>query len=334
MLSVNTCGEELHDIEQQVQTEASHWLLYLNIATGVPSILVSLLYGSLSDQLGRKLFIMLPVVGTAFSALIVLLVIYFGEVLPLSLLLIGALAAGILGNFSVENFAVYSYASDVSAETSRTKQIGVLESMAYLGGTLSLVLSGVWLTESQSFASMFWCIIACNLAILAYAIVALPESLKLPHVTTSGWSRSTHLRLFRSIGDNLLGYFKLLLTNWKLSLLMVMFFVVEVNFLGISDVVIFYSLGEPLCWSPNFIGYFLALKFFLNGMATLFLLPLLSALGVKDTILIIFGLVSGAAALVIMGIATETWIMFTGKFIHRLNNLSVVFILLIITQCQ
>ena len=94
---------------------------------------------------------------------------------------------------------------------------------------------------------------------------------------------------------------------------MVMYFVVEINFLGITDVVILYSLGQPLCWTPDFIGYFLALKVFLSGLASLFLLPLLSTVGLPDTITILFGLASGATALVLMGIATQTWIMFIGN---------------------
>ena len=310
-LSVSSCGDEVQDIEQRVQTEASHWLLYLNIASGVPSILVSLFYGGLSDQLGRKLFLILPVCGTAFNAVVILLVVYFSHVLPLSFLLLGSIVTGFLGNFSVVNFAVYSYASDVSSKTRRTTQIGVLESMTYLGGTLSLVLGGLWITKSQSFAPPFWCVIACNLAVLVYVLVALPESWKIRHVGVSGLNKLRSL--CHSIGKNLVGFFSLFANSWRLAVLMIMYFVVEINFLGITDVVIFYSLGEPLCWRPNFIGYFLALKVFLNGMASLFLLPLFSVAGIADTVIILFGLVSGAAALVLMGLAKKTWIMFLGK---------------------
>ena len=311
-LGLNSCGDELHDIEQRVQSEASHWLLYLNIASGTPSIAVSLFYGGLSDLLGRKLFIILPVIGTAFNAATVLAVIYFGNVLPLAFLLLGSLVAGLLGNFSVVNFAVYSYASDVSSDTKRTRQIGILESMTYLGGTLSLVLGGLWITRVQSFAPPLWCTIACNAAILIYVIVALPESWAFQ--SNSGLGQIWLQNLLQSVGNNLRGYFTLLFTSWRLAILMVMFFVVEINFLGITDVVIFYSLGEPLCWSPDFIGYFLALKVFLSGLGSLLLLPLLSAIGLPDTVIILFGLVSGIAALVIMGLATKTWIMFIGIF--------------------
>jgi len=46
--------------EQEVQSKSSHWILYINLASGIPAILVSLFYGSLSDQVGRRFFIVLP----------------------------------------------------------------------------------------------------------------------------------------------------------------------------------------------------------------------------------------------------------------------------------
>ena len=107
--SPNSC-KVVETVSQEVQAESSHWLLYLNLASGIPSILMSLLYGSLSDQLGRKLFIVLPAVGSLFNAAVILQLVYMRETLPISFLLIGSLVVGFFGNFSVINFAVYSYA--------------------------------------------------------------------------------------------------------------------------------------------------------------------------------------------------------------------------------
>ena len=323
MNTTKTC-EVVRAVEQQVQTETSHWLIYLNLASGIPSILMSLLYGSLSDQLGRKLFIILPAVSATFHAAIVLQLVYLRDDLPISFLLIGSLVVGFFGNFSVINFAVYSYASDVSAHTGRTRQIGILESMTYIGGTLSLVLGGTWIKNLQTYSPPFWCIIACNLVIIVYVIVALPESWTLSQRSgmnlQTDYSRSSGVkRLFRSIGKNFTDYLTLLLTSWRLVVLMMIFFVVEVNFLGISDVVILYSLGEPLCWASDFIGYFLALKLFFNGLALLVVLPILLVIGLSDAIIIILGLISGSTALIIMGLSTHTWMMFLGKAAREID---------------
>jgi PCFT/HCP family folate transporter-like MFS transporter 1/3 len=96
----------------------------------------------------------------------------------------------------------------------------------------------------------------------------------------------------------------------KIILLLGVFFVVEINFLGINDTAILFALGSPLCWGTDLIGYFLAAKVFMNGLATLLLLPLLSLIGFSDTVLVVAGLVSGGAGLLLMGASTHTWMMF------------------------
>lgn len=315
-------------VEEEVQKETSHWLLYVNVALGLPSILFSLLYGSISDQMGRKLFIFLPALGAALNTGVILEVVYVQEVLPFYLFIIGAFTAGLYGSYSALNFAVYSYVSDVTAHPGRTRQIGILEAMTYLGATLSLLVGGLWVERAGSFIPAFWCVLACQLAVIAYTLLGLPESMQFSRhamgersnrsIYNLKYSRSHKLssacaRFIRAIGRNMSGFFKLLATNWRVSLLILVFFVVEINFLGIMDVVILFALRDPLCWSMKIIGYFLALKVFLNGISSLFVLPLLSAMLVSDAVIILVGLISGAVSLIVMGLATKTWMMFIGK---------------------
>ena len=325
--------------EQLVQTETSHWLLYINIASGVPSILVSVIYGAVSDMKGRRLFMILPVLGSILNQTVVLLAVYFQDTLPLPILLLGAFVSGIGGTFPVFNFAVYSYVSDISSNSKRTIHIGILESMTFLGATASLLLGGRWVNNID-FASPLFCIIAIHLAIMTYVIVALPESMdviqrqggvvnpsprqpptvSLPRQPSSRQhdvvSDQPHsCGLVRSSCSNLVAFLKLLFTSWKLTLLLGMFFVVEINFLGISDTAVLFALGEPLCWGTDTIGYFLAAKVFMNGVATLLLLPLFSLIGFRDITLLVVGLVAGGAGLALMGSSTHTWMMFIGETI-------------------
>lgn len=321
-------------VEQVVQTQTSHWLLYVNLASGVPSILVSIFYGPISDQKGRRLFIILPSLGSIVNQTVLLFMVYFQHTLPLSFLLVGAFAYGIGGNVSVINFAVYSYVSDVSAKSKRTMQIGILESMTFLGATASLLVGGRWVNNIH-FRDPLFCIMAVHVVIIVYVIVALPESVGVsrdrrgvpslqPYMADSSpeqpypgqLSPRQHLPcdLLRSSCINLLAFLRLLFTDCKLIILMVMFFVIEINFLGINDTVILFSLGRPLCWGTETIGYFLASKVFLNGVAALLVLPILSLIGFGDAFLVVLGLVSGGAGLVIMGLSSHTWMMFLGEY--------------------
>ncbi len=319
------CGNVSDSVQRKLQEETSHWLLYINLATGTPTILLSVFYGGISDVAGRRLFVALPTLGGLVNTVIVLTVILVPNT-SLYILLVGAALTGIFGNYSVLNFAAYSYASDISATSGRTRQIGILESMTYLGATLSLLVGGVWVQRTGSFLGPFWCILGCYVTVLLYTALALPESLHLN--TYSRRSRlSGQIQYFhakssfvlkqcalsvRVVGSNIVEFLKFLFTNWKSAMLVFTFFVVEINFLGITDVVIVYSLGKPLCWGFDLIGYFLAAKVFMNGVACLVVLPVLAYLRIHDCIIVLMGLVSGAIALVTMGLATQSWTMYLG----------------------
>lgn len=316
------------EVEQQVQEKTSHWILYTNLAVGLPSILFSIFYGSISDQLGRKLFLFLPALGSVMNTGVILEVAYLRDQMPFYTFLIGAFAYGLYGGYSVLNSAAYSYAADVTAHSGRTRQLGLLESMTYIGATLSFLVGGVWMNRDGTYISIFWSVLACQLAVMLYVVFALPESMYFAgHRTEESRFKSTYNRrysrshkfskacnrFFTALRYNMFGFFKLLVTNWRVSLLFLVFFIVEINFLGITDVVFLYSMGQPLCWGAETVGYFLALKVFFNGLASLLVLPLLVALHISDTIIAMIGLISGGVALVMMGVATRTWIMFLGK---------------------
>jgi len=321
--SSSSCNNESDTSTDNIQSLTSHWILYVNIATGIPSIVLSIFYGGLSDVIGRRHFIILPAIGSLLNTTIILLAIYIPK-MPLEVLLFGAFCNGVYGNYSVINFAAYSYVSDISASSGRTRQIGVLESMTYLGATLSQLIVGLWIEKTKSYYGPFWCILSCQIVVLLYTIVALPESLKLnsynrrnSHLQYMYYNKESRLKKVRkhlkTICLNVVRFFLTLFSNWKLALLIVTFLVIEINFVGIIDVVIIYSLGRPLCWSFDIIGYFIASKVFLNGVAALVVLPVLVFIKLHDGIIVLLGLVSGAAALVTMGIATHTWIMFLGE---------------------
>ena len=232
-----TCYES-PAVEQEVQKETSHWILFVNLASGLPAILMSLFYGSLSDQLGRRTFIILPALGSGINAALVLVVIYLQYTLPISFFLVGAFLSGLLGTFAVINLAVYSYGSDISGHSSRTWQIGLLESMTYLGSTLSLIVGGLWIKE-EGFAPPFWCVVACQVAIIIYTVLFLPESLGSRTNNTSVQQKEKHGKtcpqLCRSVVKNLVSFISLLMDNWTMIALLITFFVVEINFLGITD---------------------------------------------------------------------------------------------------
>ena len=291
-------------VDQSVEAQSSHWLLYFNIAYGVPSILVSLLYGGISDQIGRKPFIVLPIVGNIVNTIVMISVVY-SNTSHVHYFLIGGFAGGLLGNFSIFNLAAYSYAADISTHSKRTLHISILESMTYLGATLSGLIGSFWL-GSGGFGPPLAFIVGLDLLALAYVIIALPGTLIRSHELHCS-------SLVSGAATNVVEIVKVALNSWRMIFLLLIFFVVELNFLGITDTVILYTLGEPLCWSYSLVGYFLAASVFLNGVVSLFVLPFLTWIKFQDTSIVLFGLIAGAGSLLIMSFASKNWLMFIGE---------------------
>ena len=315
-----TCGL-LPAVEQRVEQDTSYWVLYLNLAMSLPAIVVALLFGGVSDYYARrKPFILLPALGGAVNAVLILVLLYSGTTI-LPLFLIGSMAAGLLGSGTVLNFAVYSYIADTSSSSTRTIKVGVLESMTYFGATLSSAVGGLWV-QKQGFVPPFWAILACYLAVMAYIILALPST----NPTTTFSRREGYVMVesdrsffasctavLSAVLENILSFVKLTLSSLEAVIMVITFFIVEINFMAIGDTVVVYSMGKPLCWAPRLIGYFLASKVLMNGIASILVLPVVSWCGLPDTAIIICGLLSGVASLVTMGSAHVAWVMMMGK---------------------
>ena len=303
----NRCSEP-GEVEQHVQTTTSHWLLYINLANGVPSILSALVAGGASDKVGRKVLIAIASAGGIINVIVIITTSIAN--LPRYVFLFGAGVAGLLGGFTVINLAVYSYMADISSLKDRTSRFGILESMTFIGGSLSGVIGGVWIKNGH-YTQPFYAV--GSLYSVVFIIIIVPHLIPESVVTRDS---TITFNVPKLIYQNVKSFIELFVYNEHsiiLLLLLFIFLVVEINFIGLSDVIVLYSLGKPLCWSSDLIGYFLSVKVALNGLAALFVLPLLSR-KLADTIIIIIGLFSGGAALIIMGCSYHTWIMFTGKF--------------------
>ena len=305
------CGKS-SDVEQHVQTTTSHWLLYINIANGLPSILTALVFGGASDHIGRKILIITASAGGTINMIIILVTYY--AALPQYIFLFGALISGFMGGFTVVNLAVYSYMADICSIQDRTCRFGILESMTYIGGSLGGLIGGLWL-KGGSYVQPFYAVAALHIAVFFACIFPclIPESVKAKKAAT--------FNLVIILQQNVKSFFEIFVRGEHFKVLLPLLFIfmfVEINFLGLSDVVVLFSLGKPLCWSPENIGYFLSLKVAFNGFASLFLLPILSK-KLKDTVIVIIGLLSGAVALVVLGFSYYSWIILTGKVLNALN---------------
>ena len=169
------CGQSLSEQENAVQRSSSEWIFYNTVAYSVPSIISSLLLGSWSDKFGRKVTIVLPLIGLGIEAISSILNVHFYEASPVYLLY-GNILSGVFGGFSTLLMAVFSYMADVTKDKSnRTLRIGLLESMTFVGGATGELISGV-LIENLGFMAPFIIILSLIVIVIIYIVLVLRES--------------------------------------------------------------------------------------------------------------------------------------------------------------
>jgi PCFT/HCP family folate transporter-like MFS transporter 1/3 len=85
---------------------------------------------------------------------------------------------------------------------------------------------------------------------------------------------------------------------------------------GENDVLLLYLKRFPRSWSYTLYGYFSGAQNLTRGAAVLLLLPLLKrGAKLRDTTLVLAGLVSKMAGLLVLGLSQSTWMVFIGQFI-------------------
>ena len=160
--------------EEFVHQKTSKWILYQSVCLTLPSIFASLIFGSWSDKVGRKVILILPSVGS-----ILLYINYILNAVYLSLdvnfLLVGVCISALFGGFATTLLGVFSYISDITDKSQRTLRVAVLESMIFLGGTVGNLIGGV-LVDHGGFGAAFGLCLALNVLIILYITFILPES--------------------------------------------------------------------------------------------------------------------------------------------------------------
>lgn len=139
-----------NSLENASQAAAANYLLFYRIALNLPAIFLSLCCGAWSDRVGRRLPIILPSLGAAIAAFILSFVLRPDWLPPLVVVMVGALVYGMFGKSAVVTMAANSYLTDVSDEEKRTRLLGSLLGVNFLG----IFVGSLLVALSQSFPSI------------------------------------------------------------------------------------------------------------------------------------------------------------------------------------
>ncbi|CAH1254042.1 SLC46A1 [Branchiostoma lanceolatum] len=316
-----------YDAEEKfVETKASAYLLYLNIANVIPSVMVLFFLGSWTDKFGRKTAMVLPSFGALLSATnLIIQSTYIYAALPY--LFIGSIVSGLTGGYACVLMTTYTYITDITDSTTRTWRIGILEAMTGLGATIGSAVGGV-MVDNLGFMPVFALYLVLNAVSIVYVVLWLKE-------TVQKNPGSVQDQAYDSAGGKITGLLNI--ENVKMwgrvickprknrgrahiLLLLFGFFLSIMVYMGWSDIgflFVKYQLGSQ--WSSTMYGAFVAVGGVLVFVGLSVFLPLMSRC-LSDTKLGQVGMLSRAANNIMLAFTTTVWMLFLAPVVGMLSG--------------
>ncbi|XP_066264587.1 lysosomal proton-coupled steroid conjugate and bile acid symporter SLC46A3-like isoform X2 [Branchiostoma lanceolatum] len=304
-----------HTKEQFIQKETAQWILYMDIADVVPSVLMLLLLGSWTDKTGRKSAMLLPFMGAVISGgnLIIQSVFIYSAV---PYLFIGTIVSSLCGGYGCVLMATYSYVSDITDGSSRTWRIGILDTMSSLGAAVGGAVSGIIL-DKAGYLPVFILYVGLNATTIVYILLWMKESVQ----TNEGNIQKSKDRTLRSKTKGLLNienvksWGRVIVRsregNGRLHvILLLLAFTVNIFLSGTEDLgflFIKHQLGSS--WTSTMFGLYLAVRGIALSIGLMVILPLMSRL-MCDTKVGQAGALSKIAAHVLLAFVSTVWMLF------------------------
>lgn len=297
---------------QEVQRQASLFSLYTELLSTVPSMIVTLMLVAYSDRGGRKITIVMPLVGTMIYTVALLTVSYFE--LSVYLLIGASLVSSLFGGPGSFLGGCFAYVADL-CEDGRQKTMrmaGVDMMIGLLSGVASI--SAGYFLHAAGFNWPFITSAFFQILNLLYVLFVLEETVTKPEAgadTADSASQRSPLK------QMVCGVYKMFATASKrtktvLGLLILIFTSLSFAYFGGASLLTLYELNKPLCWSEILIGYGSALSF--TVFLTSFLgVMLLTYYGVPQLAIILIGILSIMVGMILLTFTKTTLMMFLGE---------------------
>lgn len=250
---------------EEIQAESSLITSKVGIMEGIPQIVMVMIYGSYSDEMGRKLTIMVPYIGGLVLVLCTCLMISLD--LPLYTYYIGSIINGISGSYGTMLSGVFSYLADTTTKDQRSLAIGMMETSVGLSVVISNFGVGYWLKASgPKMPSIAFSVL---LSVSPIFIFCVKESV----VRTNTSERNTSCNVFQSLKKQFKKICAVFTANKRRGLCLALCIVAFAQHMfcvfGSMGILTLYALNEPFCWTSDLIGFYSGSKviFWQLGMA-------------------------------------------------------------------
>ncbi|KAF7206486.1 lysosomal proton-coupled steroid conjugate and bile acid symporter SLC46A3 [Nothobranchius furzeri] len=297
------------NIHKDVQKQASLFSLYSEILSTVPSLIVTLLLVAYSDRAGRKITIVMPLIGTLIYTTSFLTVSFFE--LDVYLLIGSSLLSSLFGGLGTFLGGCFAYIADLCKdERQKTLRMAGVDMMIGLLSGVASISTGYFL-RAAGFNWPFLTSALFQCLTLIYAVFILEESMKKTPADGSTVDDSHRQSVLKHIICGIYQIFAGASCRFKTVLALLMIILTSFSFAYVGGVFLMtlYELNEPLCWTEILIGYGSALS------TLVFLISFLGVsaftyCGVPQLIIVLMGILSVASGMILAAFAKTTILMF------------------------
>lgn len=183
---IATVCDEIDDDDCEsadVASRVSTINMYITIATYVPSICMAGVYANVADHYGRKITMLIPLLGLVVYATSYTIVSLYHPSYYLYIILLGALCLGISGSYSTFIMAVFSSMSDFAPPADRRFFYSIAETVLVLAKVLAPIGGGIW-ASIEGFNAPLIGFVGIGVAGCLWLLIMVQETLlvKLPLV--------------------------------------------------------------------------------------------------------------------------------------------------------
>ncbi|XP_042208942.1 solute carrier family 46 member 3-like isoform X2 [Homarus americanus] len=319
------------DKQASVQQVVTIINMYSSLMTNIPAVFFVLFLGSWSDIHGRKIPMIVPLVGNCLATMLYLVNALWIE-LPSMYILLTAVPQALTGGFITLLMAAYSYMADITKFRARTMRIAFLDLGFGLASPIGLLLSD-YLFYRLGYAGVYGFSGLFFLFGIIYTIIRIedtrgpfskyqPETCELTHrpgnrfrdIFNTKNVKETFAVVMKSRPDR--GRAKILLLMTAMCLLLFSFGSSNFSYLYVK-----WKFG----WDYNQYVHLNLVETLVSLVAMTVILPLLSyRLQVEDSLLALLGCVSKICSLIIQGIALYPWYLYLSSVVACVGGLPLI----------
>ncbi|KAK0398535.1 hypothetical protein QR680_002638 [Steinernema hermaphroditum] len=313
-----------------LQADANYMYLLSSVCLTVPSIIIALVLGSVSDVWSAKMPMLIPFVGLIFCDINYIVQCTYMEN-NINWLLLSDIIFGVTGGFTAIIGTIFSYSTKTTLAEFRSERMSALEGSIGLGGTIGYAISGS-LRELVGYANIF--LIQAFLHAIGFAyilyfardVVACPNHQENEESTVEFEEPTVTRKIKDSLRETLTGIYDMFkkVDSRKLKLALALTLIalgIELFvFSGIADIQFSY-FRYALSWGDKQFGWFSGLGYGCNTLMVFVFYPLLHyKMRITDTVLTMAGIISKIIYCTLLSFVFSDWMAYTVVVIFSLNR--------------